>query len=190
MLGRWIEEQDYATLHNTLMVHYLSTGRLPWKCPDFATRRPSTSSSQSASHSVLQGTSNSLQKPPFTLTSEAIQRTTQPTSRLNITRYSATSVEASLVALGAHYPLAWYNLIVLYVSRGHYRTALRTLDEILDLVWQPLVSTSDALVVKFGFLFLYILIKLNYSSHPRYNGLVVDLEKVLSHRAAASRGTS
>jgi len=192
-LSRLLVEQDFATLHNVVMTHFLSRGEsLPFKWPDLVQLRmsgtvevflslPQRYSSSHASGSSTQPKASAISQLPCFKPS--------PHSKLDPHSYTHESIDASLAALGPVLPLAWYNLAVLQTVRNHHRTALKTCDEILDVLFPPLVELNHPLCIKIGLLYLFLIIKLNYSTHPKHNSVMTDMEKVLSHRISATTGS-
>ena len=185
-------EQDYATMHNVLMTHFLANGdSLRWKWSDLTQMRMSVpvetlvaSSHRNAPISVALSSTNNK-------TSALCQLAhfkASPGSKLDPHSYHPDSIEASLAALGPLQPLAWYNLVVLQTARNQYRLALKTCDALLDHLFPALVEASHPLTIKLGLLFLYLTIKLNYSAHPKHPNVLADLEKVITSRLQTTQG--
>jgi hypothetical protein len=188
-LSRLVVEQDYASLHNLLLTHYLANGQsIPWVWTELQQMRISSSSEASSSHLHRGGpgssTNDSKGSPLAALTTWRPQNG----QRLDPHSYPVDSIDACLAALGPVQPLAWYNLVVLQAARGHHRTALRVCDEVLEVLFSPLVELNHPLVIKLGLVFLYLIVKLNYASHPKHAQVLADVEKVLSFKLTNSNG--
>jgi hypothetical protein len=185
-------EQDYASLHNVLLAHFLSTGEsLAWKWADLVQLRMSTPIDALVG-STHRGVSESSTTAPSNRKPSALSQLAhfKPSngSKLDPHGYPRDSIEASLAALGPVHPLSWYNLVILQTTRNQNRLALKTCDDILDALFPALVELNHILAIKIGIIFLYIVIKLNYSNHPKHTLVLTDVEKVIIHRLAATKG--
>ena len=186
-------EQDFAALHNAVLAHFLSTGEtLPiFKWQDLVQWR--MSSTVEALWPILQrfayGHSSTAPAQPKPSALGTLLHLKPPTaSKLDPNTYPRESIDASLAALGPLQPLAWYNLAVLHTARNHYRTALKICDELLELLFPPLCELHHALAVKLGLLFLFLTVKLSFSTHPKLSTVLADMEKVISHRLSHTLG--
>lgn len=187
-------EHDYAALHNAVLAHFLAKGEpLPlFKVQELVQWR--LSASVETLWPILQrfaygiSTTAPPQPKPSSL-GALLHLRPQSGSKLDPHSYTRDSIEASLAAIGPLQPLAWYNLAVLHTARGQYRVALKTCDELLDLIFPALLELHHPLAIKLGLLFIYLIVKLNFPSHPRQANILTDMEKVISHRLSHTSGS-
>lgn len=189
-LSRLIADQDFATLHNALITHFLCTGTslLSQKWPDILSMRTSCTI-ESLSSGLLKSALGTHAMTPASakpsLLAQLLHFRPPAGSKLDPHHYPRHSIDASLAALGPVNPIAWYNLVIMQTVRGHTRTALQTCDELLDHLFPGLVELNHPLAIKIGLLFLYLIVKLNYATHPKLNTLLTDVEKVVTHRLSS-----